>query len=282
MNKTNIEWTDRTWNPITGCLNHVDGLCKGGGFPCYAYKLAHGRLKQRYLDNGLAATDIGGTRAWRQDWYVDPFYPRLWPERFKPLKGYPEGTKIFLNDMSDWMGPWIPAEWKMQTIDFIRAHPQYIFQTLTKQPQELPKWAPFPDNCWVGVTITKDLLPTIEYLKEIQANKTFISFEPLLGLTGFCLLSNATLRCLDWLIIGACTGTKAEMSELVRKYPDLSVMPYGNRWTAQPKIEWVTEIVSAADKAGVPVFLKDNLKNLLPSDDIFWSAFPFRLRQEFP
>lgn len=63
MQKTNIEWVlnpdgtqGYTWNPITGCLNHTDG-CKGGNFPCYAYKIANGRAKQRYLANKNTATD---------------------------------------------------------------------------------------------------------------------------------------------------------------------------------------------------------------------------------
>jgi protein gp37 len=62
VNKTSIEWAKNpdgtqgfTWNPITGCLNHNNGLCKGGGFPCYAYKLANGRLRKRYLSNNNTA-----------------------------------------------------------------------------------------------------------------------------------------------------------------------------------------------------------------------------------
>ncbi len=140
MNKSPIEWTNYTLNQLTGCLNrNNEGLCLGGLFPCYAYKLANIRLKERYLANGnyvpMTTADIN-----------DPFYPRLWEERFKPIKNIPIGSKIFLNDMSDWVGKGIPEEWTRKVLDFIKAHPQYIFQTLTKQPQRLTKFSPFPDN----------------------------------------------------------------------------------------------------------------------------------------
>lgn len=268
--ENSIGWCDYTLNQLTGCLNHIDGMCKGGNFPCYAYKLAHGRLKERYLANKNLLHDNELLRK-----YDSPFYPRFWPERFKPLKGYPEGTKVFLNDMSDWMPDWIPDEWKLRILNFIKAHPQYIFQTLTKQPQNLAKWSPYPSNCWVGVTATDTITMwhALANLEKIKASIKFISFEPLLNWDSPSVIKRwyAILHIVDWLIIGACTGTKQEMVELQKKYSDLTLMPYGNRWTAQPKIEWVEEIESAANKAGIPVFEKDNLKPLLD----------YNLRQEF-
>jgi len=97
------------------------------------------------------------------------------------------------------------------------------------------------------------------------------------------------LEGINWVIIGACTGTKTAMMELCQRYPDLTPMPYGKKWTAQPKIEWVKEIVEAADKAGVKVFLKDNLKPLfsrLTIDDKWvWAkdlGYGGLLRQEMP
>jgi len=79
------------------------------------------------------------------------------------------------------------------------------------------------------------------------------------------------------------------MMELQKKYPDLTLMPYGNKRTAQPKVEWLQEIVGAADKAGIPVFLKDNLAPLLAGynwegqpSKILVDAHKSMLRQEFP
>ena len=99
--------------------------------------------------------------------------------------------------------------------------------------------------------------------------------------------------CLDginWVIIGACTGTKDEILELIARYPALTLMPYGKKWTAQPRIEWVQEIVRAVDKAGIAVFLKGNLeplfaKTVTKDDKWVWAkdlGYGGLYRQEMP
>ncbi len=275
MNKTKIEWCEYTLNPITGCLNHINGLCKGGDFPCYAYKLAHGRLKQRYLANtnlalnakgGVFKLIIGGrTTAGRKGDYADPFYPRLWPHRFT-VKGIPKGSRIFLNDMSDWVGIGIPEEWTQKVLDFIRANPDYTFLTLTKQPQNLPKFSPFPENCWVGVTATNGhhFVNALDNLVHVKAPVQFISFEPLLDwhIESWLIEDLKSQPEIKWLIIGQQTPISAK---------------------TQPQIEWVQEIVEAADKAGIPVFLKGNLRSLFTRILPTWAADDYgTLRQEFP
>jgi protein gp37 len=305
MNKTSIEWVRNpdgsqgyTWNPITGCLNHINGLCTGGGFPCYAYKLANGRLKQRYLANtklapnakgGVAKLSISGqTAIEREGDYADPFYPRFWEERldepcgilkdelsYDPRSIRPKG--IFVCDMSDLFGVGIPKQWTHSVMNFIEACPQHRFYLVTKQPQNLIKFSPVPENCWVGVTATNHemVAKAVHYLFDIEAKVKFISLEPLLGQldiwgAGFC---GVGLPCewerINWLIIGAQTN------------------PY-----KPPEISWVREIVEAADKAGIPVFLKDNLRPLLIPEDcskpnyltenIFWASEKALLRQEIP
>ena len=90
---------------------------------------------------------------------------------------------------------------------------------------------------------------------------------------------------INWLIIGACTGTFMAMVEICNRYPELTLMPCNKRWTLQPRIEWVREIVEAADKAGVKVFLKDNLYQLYlsnPQDSCYWMFKDAKLRQEMP
>jgi protein gp37 len=293
MQHTGIEWVENpdgsqgyTWNPITGCLNHVNGLCKGGGFPCYAYKLAHGRLKQRYLANtnlapdakgGVAKLSISGqTATEREGDYAEPFYPRFWEDKLREgifdLGRKPKG--IFVCDMSDLFGIGIPAMWTRKVLGVCNVYPQHRFYLLTKQPENLIKFSPFPDNAWVGVTATNaDMVGRAGYcLQQIRASLRFLSLEPLLdwqhGKPGFI----ATMLQgwgINWLIIGAQTN------------------PY-----KPPEIEWVREIVAAADKAGIPVFLKDNLRPLLiPEDcskpnylteDIFWASEKAQLRQELP
>jgi protein gp37 len=271
MNRSKIEWvlnTDNktlgwTWNPITGCLNHVKGLCKGGGFPCYAYMLAHTRLGERYLAN----ENIAPERDMNMCNKSDPFYPRFWPERLEdPLKvAKPRG--IFVVDMGELFGDWVPRQWQESVFDVIRIAQQHRFYLLTKQPQNLIKFSPFPENCWVGVTATNTYMAVkgLQQLDNIKASKKFVSFEPLLSQT---CMTETSLSGIDWLIIGAQTK------------------PY-----KPPAIEHVEEIIDAADKAGIPVFEKNNLLPIIPSRKPFgnWQEVikdggisEFQLRQEMP
>jgi len=302
MNPTRIEWTQNpdgtqgyTFNPITGCLNHVNGMCKGGGFPCYAYRLANGRLKQRYLANENWAplsyyTDIDKEN--ENHPRVNPFYPRWWPERLYdvPDMEHAKPKGVFVCNMGELFGDWIPEEWVkliMTRIGFWCK--QHRFYLLTKQPQNLAKWSPFPDNCWVGVTATDDLGYglAIKHLAEIDATVKFISFEPLLESPAVVNLTHGEV--VKWVIIGACTGTLNSLKYTAMMYPELSLLPHGKMWTLQPKIEWVQEIVKAADKAGVAVFLKDNLQPVLPLswfEGTRWFSWAYakdkQLRQEMP
>jgi len=264
MNKSSIEWVQNpdgspgyTWNPITGCLNHVNGLCKGGNFPCYAYRLANGRLKQMHLENPKLAprnNEEDGSYNLYEDLH-DPFYPRFWPERLHQPESIKRPSGILMCDMGELFGYWVPREWQEQVFEVIRACPQHRFYLLTKQPQNLVQFSPFPANCWVGVTATNEaaLWHAMRCLKEIQASICFISFEPLLGAmpndAAWPLLDSLKQCDIRWAIIGAQTN------------------PY-----KAPRVEWLREAMKAADKAGVAVFLENNLKAIWPGP----------LRQEMP
>jgi protein gp37 len=272
MNHTKIEWVKNpdgtqgyTWNPITGCLNGCEY--------CYARKLANTRLKKRYLANeevaitGFDVVYIDGN----DPKYQDPFYPRFWEDKLEqvlhrridsPLRG------IFCCDMSDLFGIGIPEEWTQKVLGAIEANFYDRFYLLTKQPQNLIKFK-FPDNCWVGVSITNNDAyyqsnDVLSKLKSIKASVKYISFEPLLerilaGGSGF-LAGDLEYAGISWVIIGAQTK------------------PY-----KPPKIEWVKEIVEACDKAGIPVFLKNNLRPasaILPADTNLVKNY--ELRQEMP
>jgi len=274
VNKTSIEWVlnpdgtqGYTCSDKTGCLNHTpEGLCLGGLFPCYAHRLARGRLRYRYLGGNC----IPAPYEFNSQVILDPFYPRFRPERLEQIRKHKKPVGIFLDDMSDWMGDYWRTEWTEMELQVMRDCPQHRFYTLTKQPQNLIKWSPFLSNCWVGVTATDAnmALEAMNKLSFIEASIRYLSLEPLLGrmdeifepfpagLEGFTP---------DWLIIGACTGRKSEILELCQRNPALTSMPYGRIWTAQPRLEHVQEIVEAADRAGIKVFLKDNLKPLFAS-----------------
>lgn len=305
MQKTSIEWVLNpdgspgfTSNPLTGCLGP-----KGDGVHCpycYARKLANGRLRNRYLANrkiapfyfnSYEALNVLDTKNRN-----DPFYPRFWPERLEQIRKHKKGiipVGIFLDDMSDWMGDYWPEAWTEAELQVMKDCPQNRFYTLTKQPQNLIKWSPFPDNCWVGVTATNPFAfyKALEFVKEIDASIVYLSLEPFLQEIKIPAAAVLNDHGISWLIIGACTGTLNELKPMAMKYPDLALMPYGNKWTLQPQIEWVEEIVKAADKAGIPVFLKDNLKPLLVTETNgglvveshnLWAFKYFKLRQEMP
>ncbi len=302
LNRTLIEWCRNpdgsagwSWNPVTGCLNHIEGFCNGGGFKCYAYRLAHGRLKQRYLANNNIA--IEGIKLYQREGEVsqntvirahdDPFYPRFRPERLAQIERPPAPSNmhiqnapmdgmhvisnlhakrksrgIFTCDMSDLFGIGIPEVWIRQILDAIRINSVDRFYLLTKQPQNLPQWE-FPDNCWVGVSATnqKMLFNGLSQFLQVEASVKYISFEPLQSampeLTAYCLIQAG----IKWVIIGSQTK------------------PY-----KPPKIEWVQEIVRAADKAGVKVFLKYNLVGHIPIEEPFYTHNQdgWAIRQEMP
>lgn len=239
MNKTNIEWCKNpdgsqgyTWNPITGCLNGCEY--------CYARKLANGRLKARYLGNDNWVTKHADPERIR-----DPFYPRFWPEKVSQPFEYKKPSGIFTCNMSDLFGIGIPQQWTDRVLGAMEDSPQHRFYLLTKQPQNIIRFSPFPDNCWVGVSATKlqMFLDSGNILKSIEAKVKYISIEPLLdwSIDRVGILPDYLKRFgISWLIIGAQTKP-----------------------TIYPRIEWIREIVEAADRARVPVFLKDNLDKLI-------------------
>lgn len=257
MNHTSIEWAQNpdgtpgySWNPITGCRNHTRGMCNNGGFPCYAYKLANGRVKNVYLANTcLPAHDEND----HDNHHRDPFYPRIWPSRSIPRSNNPRG--IFVCDMSDLFGIGISTQWTFAVIREIYRHPADRFYLLTKQFRNLTRWRNFPDNCWLGVTATNDqqAYDVDALFSYVNGAVKYLSLEPLLGWLG-C----PEFRNVNWIIIGACTS--ANRQELERITDDQSrIMRYGRLWTLQPRVEWVKDIIMAADAAGIPVFLKNNL-----------------------
>lgn len=216
MNKTKIEWADYTWNPVTGCLFNCSY--------CYARKIA-----ERFR----------GTKAW-----PNGFEPTVHIGRFdEPIK-LRKPCKIFVCSMGELFGDWLNDNSKLtipdvqlSVLQVVKSCPQHTFQFLTKCPQNLPKFNPWPDNAWVGVTATDNAMYeyAMDCLYKVQANVRFISFEPLLEPMSWRISDIKDV--LDWIIIGAQTNP--------------------NRL---PKREWVQEIIDAADEAGIPVFLKDNLK----------------------
>ena len=183
------------------------------------------------------------------------------------------GHRIFMGSTMELFGPWVKEFWLNAILYHCGKHREHTFLFLTKRPWNLVKWSPFPENCWVGVTATDTLrfADAHNWLHKVDAKVKFISVEPLRDWDGgiFDAIKFALSdRPVDWIIIGQQTP--------VRK-------------ATMPKVEWIREIVHAADQAGVPVFLKDNLRPLLwapltgqaalDTGLLNWAG---ELRQEFP
>ncbi len=251
LSPTGIEYGDYAWNFASGCGNNADGKCKAGGFKCWAYPIT-----QRFADR-----------------YPNGFKPTIYPEALLSPLYLKKPSRILCAFMGDlfWDCPdfdphrpvsitfpdgqqIINCSLNLVVKDIIQHCPQHTFLFLTKQPQNLIKFSPFPDNCYVGVSATgfKMFAEAMLYLSAVEAKVKYISFEPLLqrigtdvkGGYGAEFLADDFQSYLNWVIIGAQTK------------------PY-----KPPQIEWIREIVEACDKAGIPVFLNDNLNPLFAEND---------------
>uniref|UniRef100_A0A6M3JFR9 Radical SAM superfamily protein n=1 Tax=viral metagenome TaxID=1070528 RepID=A0A6M3JFR9_9ZZZZ len=188
------------------------------------------------------------------------------PDAFNGLPSKP--SRIFVGSTMELFGDWVERDWWHMIMAKCLSRPQHTFIFLTKQPQNLPK--KFPDNCYIGVSVTSEvqLRPAIWKLNDVQCNKRFLSLEPLLEPVFNQVLPAEWDTDIDWIIIGQQTPIRKETT---------------------PKIEWIREIVEAADKAGIPVFLKDNLYPLIHYErrvkDRGWLKYyeiGENLRQEIP
>jgi len=184
--KSKIEWTEHTWNPITGCTKVSPG-CKN----CYAEEMAV-RLK-----------------AMRAPGYENGFKLKLMPERLEqPLKRK-KPTKYFVNSMSDLFHEDVPFEFIDKVFDVINNTPQHIYQILTKRSSRLAKYFKMrkvPQNAWIGVSVEdkKYGVPRIDDLRKVPASIRFLSVEPLLEDLG-----NISLKNIHWVIVGGESGRKA-------------------------------------------------------------------------
>lgn len=185
MKRSNIEWTEMTWNPVTGC-SKVSAGCKF----CYAERMAK-RLQamgvERYR-NGFAVTlhedllDV--PRSWRQ--------PRL----------------VFVNSMSDLFHEDVPLEFIRRVFSTMLATPQHTYQILTKRSQRLKELAPelaWASNVWMGVSVEDArVVHRIDDLRSVPATVRFLSCEPLIG-----PLENLNLEGIHWVIVGGESGPGA-------------------------------------------------------------------------
>jgi protein gp37 len=185
MKTTKIEWTDRTWNPVTGCSKISSGCAN-----CYAEVMAR-RLQ-----------------AMGQDKYKNGFKVSLHEEVLaEPLKWKKPHT-IFICSMSDLFHNDVPFEFVDKVMGLVWQTPQHRYQLLTKRADRMAQYfenSEIPVNLWLGVSVENQASKSrIEYLRELKSVIRFLSCEPLIEGLGEINLEN-----IDWVIVGGESGNNA-------------------------------------------------------------------------
>lgn len=185
MANSKIEWTESTWNPVTGCTK-----ISAGCLNCYAERMAK-RLQAMGQAN-----------------YVNGFEVTMHPHVLKhPLK-WKKSQVIFVNSMSDLFHEDVPLEFIQKIFGVMTRASWHTFQILTKRSKRLEELAPllsWPQNVWMGVTVEDaDCVCRIDHLRTIPAAVRFLSMEPLLS-----AVNDMNLDSIDWVIVGGESGPGA-------------------------------------------------------------------------
>ncbi|BBH16424.1 hypothetical protein Back2_07110 [Nocardioides baekrokdamisoli] len=214
-----IEWTEVTWNPVTGC-DRVAAGCDN----CYALALAK-RLKamgaEKYQNDGNLITSGPG--------FDVTTHPKSLGEPYR----WSGSRVVFVNSMSDLFHARVPLDFIRDVFGVIRETPQHTYQVLTKRAHRLERIADkleWPDNLWMGVSVeSADVVDRIDHLRRTPAKTRFLSCEPLLT-----ALPGLDLNSIDWVIAGGESGPRAR--------------PMASKW--------VGDIRDQCEDAGVAFFFK--------------------------
>lgn len=186
---SNIEWTEATWNPVTGCTKISQG-CKH----CYAATMA----------NRLHA--MGNPR------YANNFNVTLHPDLLELPLTWKKPRMIFVNSMSDLFHKDVPLDFVLKVFRTMEKAYWHTFQILTKRSDrllELSTELPWPDNVWQGVSVENEQVTfRIDHLRQVPARTRFLSLEPLIG-----PLDNLRLEGIHWVIVGGESGYGARPME---------------------------------------------------------------------
>jgi protein gp37 len=187
--QSKIEWTEVTWNPVTGCTK-VSAGCKN----CYAERMAY-----RLQAMGVAR-------------YQDAFSVRIHGDLLDLPQKWKQPKIVFVNSMSDLFHDDVPDDFISKVFETMAACPRHTFQVLTKRSKrlaDLSKALPWSDNIWMGVSIENEKAKhRISDLRSIPAKVRFLSCEPLIG-----PISNMNLQGIHWVIVGGESGPKSRIME---------------------------------------------------------------------
>lgn len=216
---SSIEWTEVTWNPVTGC-DRVAAGCDN----CYALALAK-RLKamgaEKYQNDGDPRTSGPG------------FAVTVHPSALDQPRRWRSPKVVFVNSMSDLFHARVPLSFVQDVFAVMNATPQHTYQVLTKRAARLAKIADrlqWPDNVWMGVSVeSSDAVDRIDHLRCVPAAVRFLSCEPLLT-----SLPHLDLSGIDWVIAGGESGPGARFMDPA----------------------WVVDIRDQCNQAGIAFFFK--------------------------
>ncbi len=266
MNKSEIDWCDFSWNPVTGC--------RRGCEYCYARNQARrfsGDVRVNVTDSQLRAEDGQAGKIYtlprpfknnRGTTIPHPagFEPTFHEYRLGDLARKKKPASIFVCSMADLFGPWVPDEWIARVFEACKAAPWHNYMFLTKYPEryadlanagKLPRARECP-NFWYGTTVTKAgdraFTPGVTF-------NTFLSIEPISGPLDAGLGSFGGAR---WIIVGAETGNR--------------------KGKIAPERAWIENIIEAAAITRAPVLLKDSKELRAVWGDDLIQDFPPELR----
>jgi protein gp37 len=182
---SHIEWTEMTWNPVTGC-DKISAGCKN----CYAERMSK-RLK-----------------AMGSDRYVNGFTVTLHPDLIDAPRKWKKSRVVFVNSMSDLFHPEVPLEFIQGVFKTMNETPQHTYQILTKRSErlrELSQHLQWTKNIWMGVSVEDArVVNRINDLQHVPAVTRFLSLEPLIG-----PLESIPLQDIHWVIVGGESGPKS-------------------------------------------------------------------------
>ena len=210
--RSSIEWTDMTWNPVTGCTK-ISAGCKN----CYAERMAH-RLQAMGQPN-----------------YRNGFRVTLHPHVLRKPLELKKPQVIFVNSMSDLFHEELPEAFIADVFEVMRRAGWHHFQILTKRAERLAELAPrieWPRNVWMGVSVEdQDQVFRVDHLRSTRAAVKFLSIEPLIA-----PIHTLNLEGIDWVIVGGESGPRSRpieeewVVEIKRQCLDAGVPFFFKQW----------------------------------------------------
>lgn len=237
MNKTEINWSELTWNPASGCTK-VSSECKY----CYAETLAENKRGTRAFPNGFDIT--------------------LRPHKLAEPARVKRPSLVFTNSMTDMFHDLIPNDYRTRFFDAIEAASWHRYQVLTKRPENVIRYLEssgrrIPDCVWLGVTVgVRKTLSRVDLLRKIQARVRFLSCEPLLE-----RLDGLNLDGIHWVIGGGESGSHlSDLSVNARRglaEPNRDRASYKHPWRPRvERIDYARHLRDVCQAAGVAFWWK--------------------------